>query len=591
MNKSKELIIKEQDELLEQRITDDLIFSMYKLIPGRILGSSIIVAIVVAVLWSHDKHGLLMGWGVLMVIAIILMDLNARDFLKNKITHPIEWSWKRRLLIAPLFTGLLWASALFIFYNNASAEQGIFLITIILSLSVGGILNGIYYMPKYLVYVIPMFGALIINFSLHGTFSYIALAGLMLWALIFSISFAIFLHKTMRSELRFRYQSDLLTSELQQKTEEAQQAALAKSKFLAAASHDLRQPLHALSLFVDALKDSDSETERANIFPRIELSLYALRKLFDALLDVSRLDANVVKPESSHFDLAESLNEMVEEFRPEAIDKNIKLKVHAKSVIVETDRLLLERILRNLISNAIRYTDSGGVLLSARLRDNKVLLQIWDTGIGIPDENKEDIFIEFQQLHNSHRDRAQGLGLGLALVRRLCELLGHTLELSSQPGKGSVFGIEIPQGNASMVVSANATPVIHSWNLNGRCILVIDDERDILQAMQTILSKWGCNVVTAESLDDAINELDKKNIVPEIVLSDLRLRDNKTGVEAIDHLRERFGASLPGVLITGDTSPEKISLVEKSGYELLQKPVRPAHLRTVIFHHLTALPK
>lgn len=586
MKKSEELITKQEDEVLEQRITDDLIDSLYKLIPGRIIGSSIIIAIVVVVLWSQDKHGLLLGWGVLMVMAIFLMDFNARDFIKNKKTHPIERAWKLRLLMAPITIGFLWASTLFIFYNSASAEQQIFLITIIITLSIGGILNGIYYLPKYYVYVMPMFGGLIITFASRGSFSYTALAVLMLWALIFSILFSRLLNKTMRSELRLRYESHALAEEMQQKTAEAQQATMAKSRFLAAASHDLRQPLHALSLFVDVLKDSSSAKERASIFPRLELSVDALRKLFDALLDMSRLDAKVVKPEYSHFDLADLLADMVAEFKTAANKKNLRLKVHARSAVIVSDRLLLERILRNLITNAIRYTESGGILLTARLRGDTVLMQVWDTGIGIAQKSREEIFVEFQQLHNAHRDRALGLGLGLALVRRLCDLLHYPLSLRSQPGKGSIFSISIPRGNAGLIARKQAAKT-HSWNLNGRHVLIIDDEHEILHAMKTLLSKWGCEAITADSLEDAINKLNEKKFVPELVLSDLRLRENNTGIEAIDGVREIFGDSIPGVLITGDTDPESLKIARQSDYELLQKPVRPAHLRTVIHHKLT----
>ena len=580
----------EIDEL-EERITLEALGSIFRRISAASYKIIPLPLMVIAVMWSQVDHALLIGWGLLVLTSIAIRYSVAVDFLRKEVHIKEAQKWGRRFSWASLFSGLVWSAAAFLFYVSGSVEHQVFIFTLITTLSISSVIAGAYWLPSFYLFAVPAIGMMAARLLMEGTVAYLGLAVLLLLYLLATASLAKELRRSMRSEMRLRHESHALADALQKKTEEAQQATLAKSKFLAAASHDLRQPLHALSLFVDALKDSESKAERANIFPRIELSLDALRKLFDALLDVSRLDANVVKPEISHFNLAEFLNEMAAEFRLKASEKNIKLRVHARSVIVETDRLLLERVLRNLISNAIRYTDSGGVLLSDRLRGNKVLLQVWDTGIGIPEENKDDVFIEFQQLHNSHRDRSQGLGLGLALVRRLCELLGHTLELSSQPGKGSVFSIMIPEGLSSLVISENAAIVSHSWNLNGRCIVVIDDEHDILQAMQTILSKWGCNVVTAESLAEAVNELDKKNIVPEIVLSDLRLRDNKTGIEAIDSLREIFGTSLPGVLITGDTSPEKISLVEKSGYELLQKPVRPAHLRTVIFHHLSDISK
>ena len=579
---------KSDEQIIEQRISDELLVSAYKLVQGRLIGSSLVICITVAIMWARVSHELLITWGVLMTAAIVFSDYNAKAFFQQLEKCKIERKWKTRFLLSPIITGLLWGAAILIIYNNGSVEHQIFIITIALSISAMRVLVGNYYLPAYYVYVVPIFSSLTICFASEGSFTYITLAIMIVLALNFLLSFSKVLNKTMRSELRLRHESHALADELQLKTEEAQQATMAKSRFLAAASHDLRQPLHALSLFVDVLKESKSAEERASIFPRLELSVDALRKLFDALLDVSKLDAKVVKPEFTHFDLAEILNILAKEFNEAANKKNLKLKVHAKSSIIVSDRLLLERVLRNLISNAIRYTDKGGILLSARMRGDNVLLQVWDTGIGIPQESKEEVFVEFKQLHNAHRDRTQGLGLGLSLVRRLCQLLNHPLKLDTRLGKGSVFSIWITTGNPALSPSKNRVPVVHSWDLGGRRILVIDDEHEILHAMESLLSKWGCEAITADSLDDAINQLNNNGIVPELVLSDLRLRDDKTGIEAIDGIQKIFSDSIPGILITGDTDPEQIKKAKLSGYEVLQKPVRPAHLRSVIQHHLTS---
>jgi len=582
-------ITKNESTELEQQITHEAITALYQLVPGKIIEKSIIISIVIAVMWSHITHGVLIAWGLLMYSGFVYQDYRARLFIRQDVPHTQIKKWIRELLFSWLYYGLLWASAVFLFNAPESLGHQVFLITIIINLSTVRIVSAMYYLPLFYVYSAPMMLALVVRFAMEGTPVDLALALLMAWSFLASIMFAKIINKSMRSEKRLRHESHELTEALQLKTVEAQQAMMAKSRFLAAASHDLRQPLHALSLFVDVLKESKSSIERSELFSRIELSLDALRKLFDALLDVSRLDAKVVKPEYSHFDLAELLREQAEEFRPAADKMKLSLKVHAKKAVVVSDRLLLVRIVRNLISNALRYTDSGGILLSARSRGDRVLLQVWDTGIGIPQESQEQIFIEFQQLHNSHRDRTQGLGLGLALVQRLCQLLDHPLSLCSQPGKGSVFSISLPRGSASLLSSKQVAPVSHSWDLNGRRILVIDDEYEILHAMQTLLSKWGCDVITADSLEDALDKLDKSGVVPELILSDLRLRDKRTGIEAMDEVREKFGLSIPGILITGDTDPEQLMIAKQSDYKLLQKPVQPAHLRTVIHHHLSPL--
>ena len=390
----------------------------------------------------------------------------------------------------------------------------------------------------------------------------------------------------MRSEIRLRHETHVLNEALQAKTQEAEQAVIARSRFLAAASHDLRQPMHALSLFVDVIKEEKSETERQKLFSRIELSLEALRKLFDSLMDISKLDAKVVSPEYSHFNIADLLQSLVDEFKSAAKEKGLKIRIHAQPSIVVSDRLLLERILRNLIGNAIRYTESGGVLLSARNRGNSVLVQVWDTGIGIPLESQDVVFTEFCQLNNAHRDRNQGLGLGLAIVKRLSWLLGYPLELHSIPGKGSVFSLQITSGEYNMIKAKENVAPAHRWELTGRNILVIDDEREIRDAMRTLLSKWGCEVVTAESPEEAENIVYEKGITPDLIISDLRLHGSWTGVQALDGLRERFGAAIPCILITGETDLEQLKLVKDSGYALLQKPVRPIRLRSAIQQHL-----
>lgn len=588
MNNTGEKIITGSTESveLEQLILFEAICDLYQLLVGRIISMSAIVLIVIAVMWSQIAPGVLIVWGLLMVSGIVLQDYSARLFIKQNVRLTELKKFNLRLTAGSLYFGLLWASAVFLFHAPESIEHQIFLTTIIISLGLLKIVASLYYLPLFYVYATPMIIALAVRFAMEATLAYTALAVMMVWLLLGTISFAKALNKSMLSEKRLRYKSHALADALQLKTEEAQQATMAKSRFLAAASHDLRQPLHALSLFVDALKESRSEEERAVIFPRLELSLDALRKLFDALLDVSRLDAKVVKPEYCHFDLTELLTTLVEEFKPAADKKNLRLKLHSRESIVFSDRLLLARILRNLVSNAIRYTDSGGVLLSSRLRGDKVLLQVWDTGVGIPEESKDEIFIEFQQLHNKHRDREQGLGLGLALVRRLCDLLGHSLSLSSQTDRGSVFSVAITRGDPSLLSSNKTVASPHSWNLKGRRIVVIDDESEILHAMQTLLLKWGCDVVVAESLAEAIEKIE---FIPELVLSDLRLRGDETGIQAIDGVREKFGDLIPGILITGDTDPERIELVKQSEYELLQKPVRPAQLRSAIHHNLSII--
>jgi len=509
------------------------------------------------VMWSQIDHLLLIAWALLMSAGIVTKHFLAAAYLGQKVPVTDTSKWGRRAGFLTFFQGMLWAISMLAFFGDASVEHKIFLITVNVAFAASAPARGIYWFPLYYLYATPIVGGLILRFLMEGGLPYLALAALLLLSFLMMLPVARRLNVFMYSEMRLRYEAAQLSKELHSKTKEAENAVLAKSKFLAAASHDLRQPLQALSLFIDVLREAKTDAERAVVFSRIEVSLDALRKLFDALLDVSRLDAKVVEPEIGHLDVRALLQSLAEEFSPDVAEKGIEFRVHARPLVGISDLLLLERILRNLISNAIRYTDSGGVLLSARPRAGRVLLQVWDTGIGIPEESREVVFEEFHQLHNAHRDRTQGLGLGLALVKRLCRLLDHPLALRSCPNRGSVFSVTLPRGMATHLPRGDNAPPAHKWDLTARRILVIDDEREILEAMQVLLSKWGCEVVTAESLGDAIAKLERKEMKPDLVLSDLRLREGKTGIGAINGIRTRFGENIQGILVTGDTDPDQ----------------------------------
>jgi signal transduction histidine kinase len=282
--------------------------------------------------------------------------------------------------------------------------------------------------PLYYTRSIPITSAMVIHFSMERNLASLMLSVSLLWFMAGTFAIAKKLHRTVRSEILQRYESEILSERVAKKAEEVHQIMMSRSKFLAAASHDLRQPLHALLLFVDLLKDTTSEQERNALHQRIDFSLSAMKKLFDSLLDVSRLDAGAVVSKLKHFDVGVLLTNLVNEFKPETEMKGLKLRSRIVDSIVLSDPVLLERIIRNLISNAIRYTDTGSILVSCRSRGDKILIQVWDTGIGIPEESMDDVFVEFQQLNNGHRNHAEGLGLGLSVVKRLCELLNHALE-------------------------------------------------------------------------------------------------------------------------------------------------------------------
>jgi signal transduction histidine kinase/CheY-like chemotaxis protein len=394
--------------------------------------------------------------------------------------------------------------------------------------------------------------------------------------------------RVLDESIRLRLEKQELVQQLQEEKSaaekartSAEEANVAKSKFLAAASHDLRQPLHAVNLFVDALRHAPDKERADEILAHLGASALSLEELLNELLDISKLEAGLFKPEVCVLDLQEIFDGMERELRPLADEKGIELGFVATRLKVRSDPLMLGRILRNIITNAIRYTTRGAVLVGCRRREGSVAIAVYDTGPGIPPEYHQAIFREFYQLGNPERDRRKGLGLGLAIVDGLCRILGHSLSLRSTLGRGSAFFVQVPiarqEVSAPIAVREECPGSLQGWS-----VLIIDDEPTICQAMEGILAHWGCRVLSAESAREALLRLNQENFAPDAIVVDYRLREGLTGSEAISEIRNAIGRHIPALIVTGDTAPERLREANASGYLLLHKPVQPARLRTAL---------
>lgn len=376
----------------------------------------------------------------------------------------------------------------------------------------------------------------------------------------------------------------LATLELREKKEEAETATLAKSRFLAAASHDLRQPTHALGMFVARLAQLPHDEETRHLISNLEASVRAMQDLLDALLDISRLDAHVVKVNLRAFPLEEVLEQLRSGLMPVATDKGLQLRIRHSRVWVMSDPTLLHRILLNLVSNALRYTRRGGVLVTCRLRraGEYVRIEIWDSGIGIAKEHQNDIFKEFFQIANTERDRSKGLGLGLNIVERTAQLLGYSLELTSRPGHGTRFSIEVPVASPQPQSTLPAAPEVQGFDdLSGLKVLVIEDDALAARGLASLLKSWGCQVRLVDGLAKALPPV-AKGYVPNVIISDYRLRGGENGMDSVHRLRTAIGRDVPACLMSGDTNPELMQSARDAGLTLLHKPVRPAKLRSLI---------
>jgi signal transduction histidine kinase/CheY-like chemotaxis protein len=374
-----------------------------------------------------------------------------------------------------------------------------------------------------------------------------------------------------------------LERKVDERTHQLQLANLAKSRFLAVASHDLRQPLHALGLFVAQLHSNVDSTERSRIIGRIDAAVTAMNELFNALLDISKLDADVLKPNLTRFPIEHLFTRLETTFADAAREKALRLRVVPSEAWVYSDVILLERIMLNLASNAVRYTAQGGVVVGARRRGNMLRLEVWDSGPGIPEDQRGNIFVEFYQLASAHGGHHSGLGLGLAIVERLCSLLGHRIEMTSVVGKGSRFAILVPLTTARAELVEPPAPIQAIDDpCKGKLVVVIDDDPMVLDGMRGLLTSWGCQAVTADCDQAALAGLAEHAREPDLIISDYRLQAGQTGIEAIERLRRAYGAAIPAFLVSGDTAPERLREAIASGYHFLHKPMQPMALRAML---------
>jgi signal transduction histidine kinase/CheY-like chemotaxis protein len=388
--------------------------------------------------------------------------------------------------------------------------------------------------------------------------------------------------RNFKEMVRLRIQTSHLAQSLKVQKEIAERANVAKSNFLAAASHDLRQPVHAVGLFVGALRNVAMPPEGLHLVEQIETSMAAMDNLFSGILDISRLDAGVVDVYRKPFLIQPLLDRICRDHIEEASAKGVDLVTVRSRAVVYADPVLIERILRNLVSNAVRYTERGRVVVGCR-RGAALRIEVWDTGPGVPPDQRERIFQEYFQLGNPERDRAKGLGLGLAIVRRLTTLLGCELVLRSELGRGSCFSVAVPLADQADDVRDDddeASAIMFGRGL----VLVIDDEVAIREAMAALLTGWGHDVVTAGSGEEILARVVEGVARPDLIICDYRLRAGETGIEVIDSLRSEYNATIPAMLITGDTAPDRLAEARASGLLLLHKPVPNGKLRAAVAH-------
>jgi signal transduction histidine kinase/CheY-like chemotaxis protein len=376
------------------------------------------------------------------------------------------------------------------------------------------------------------------------------------------------------------------TSALMVQKDAAEQATKAKSRFIAAASHDLRQPLHAIGLFTSTLQRRVEGTELQTIVADLTKSVGVMDRLFNSLLDISRLDAGTLHANVRPFPLDRLFAQLAAEYGDAAMQKHLRLRIRPTAEVVVSDELLLHRILTNLVANAIRYTHAGGVMVCCRFRGDMVQIEVRDSGIGIAQDKHSDIFLEFFQIgHASVGDNVMGLGLGLAIVARLARLLGTEVIVRSAPGKGSVFSLRLSRGEPGSILPPDeAAPATFGKSELDLHILVVDDDPLVLAGNRALLEELGCEVTTVTNASSALAALNGYRDAPVLVLCDMWLADGENGIDLLRRMTALTAARISAILISGDTGPETQQAANEAGYPLLHKPVSAAKLRAVVMN-------
>ena len=543
------------------------------------------ITLVSAALWQFlPEHSVLLWWAALIVATCVARLAAWAAYARSKAGDDGLRAWLKWFLLLQICTlSLIGAGPVFLLPASSGHEVEVVLILSLFmyvaalagSMKLSGyrpaialaltpmvliFMAGLFPLPGFLPKVL-MFGGLVAGFVGYGM------------AIRINRDFVRTIQLTMRNE-RLVAALEARGLQLQAQTLAAERAERAKTRFIAAASHDLRQPMHAIGLLVGMLKSRVASGQQQEVTQRLERSVAVMDNLFNAILDLSKLDSGAVRPAIAPVSLRAIFDPIEIHFVPHAASRELALKVFPSRAIVRTDAALLERVLRNLVSNAIKYTSKGGVLVGCRRRGERLAIGVWDTGTGIAPEDLERVFEEYFQVGDRPRDRSEGLGLGLSIVRRLARLLESEAKVSSTPGRGSWFGLEIPfVGYHPATDQGDGAEASAAATLADKFILIVDDEADVRFGAEALLREWGCRTASAASVEEVRARLEEEIRFPDAVITDYRLGPRETGLEAIAAVREYTCERTPAVIVTGEElGPDELSAA-RAAHPVVKKPL------------------
>ncbi len=581
--------------------------AIYEFTTATLLGLATGFGLVLVLFAARVSPAVLLPWAAAFGGLWVLRLLLARAFRRSvrKRGEATRWAhWHRRWNLITLASGSMWGVTGWVFYGEGSGIQQTGLIVLVYTFCVA-VIPVLASQPRmFVAYVVLCIAPLIVRIALGGDTYSLQLAGVLLVIVSLTTAIARNYRQALGRVIEMKLRADDLLDQLrvekqaaEQARHEAEIANRAKTQFFTAASHDLRQPLHAMGLFAEALRQRSHEPEVANLVVSINASVDALEGLFSELLDITRIDSGGVEVHPQGFEMGDILRKIRLHYEPTAFEKGLALKLRGGQRVVHGDPLLVERIVRNLVSNAIRYTNDGGVLVACRARGDKVWVQVWDSGLGIRAEEQARVFEEFYQVPNTPAvspEQRKGLGLGLAIVKRLADLMGAPIRLSSVQGRGTVFTLELPVGvkpRPQAQTLPGKGPI--ALTLEGRTIVVVEDEPAVRAGLEVLLQGWGAAIVSFDSVAGAsawAAAADPAVVRPDLFIVDYRLEQGRNGVDAIVALRARFGPRVPAIVVTGSTMTGHDKEAQEQDFHILLKPVVPNKLRAMIAFKLGVRP-
>jgi two-component system, sensor histidine kinase len=566
--------------------------------PTMIGGQVLLVVLFVWMLWDVVPHRALLWWAGIAYCAWAIEALWWRRYRQSVETVRDCNRWHIAFTLFTAFFGLMWGGTVLWLFPADPLHQ-VLLMLVLMGLAAASVSTNSTYPSSFYIFLLCVITPLLLRTVLLAEEERWAITAFISLYLAVLLKAGWELGNAFQMALRQRFENEHLVAELVKQQvianralQDAETASREKSRFLAAASHDLRQPLQALTLFSEALTASAGDKDTRRLAGQIGKSVHALADMFNELLDLSRLDAGIMTPHWQHFALQPLLDRLYVNFAPLAQAKKLGFEIPIGddlpyngpqgAIALYSDPFLLERVLRNLLSNAVRYTDAGKVTLRCLRSGEGLKFEVADTGIGTHAETLPHIFEEYYQADNPHRDRRKGLGLGLAIVRRIEKLLDCKIEVISEPGRGSTFACTVALGDAAQL--AHPFAITHSrHDLAGTTVALVEDDPDIRHIAAELMGQWGCRVFAGELPEEVMRGMDVGAVRPDLLVCDYRLPQGLTAIHAIAQMRELWGNDIPAMVLTGDTAPQVLHEIQASGAMLLHKPITPARLRSMMY--------